>query len=197
MTVLLANVAKGQESDKPFHIGVGIGPSFLPGINDADSLGGSPGVGLNLHLLDAGYAIGKRFGITLSWVGGAHVFHAKFYQPSNGGDPFILEDKHTIKYGLVAIGPMYTFHITDRSFIDLKARVGRFYAGEKVNSTNYSMEQNTWSLGYSAGASYRLTLTSHFYVSAAADYASGKFEANRNVARLHVVNLNVGVGVQF
>jgi hypothetical protein len=63
---------KAQDQRNNGYIGVGLGPSFLLGNNDVKA-----GTGLTLNLLNVGYVIGKGFGVTGTWAGGAHAFDSE------------------------------------------------------------------------------------------------------------------------
>ncbi|MHA6248414.1 outer membrane beta-barrel protein [Pontibacter sp. CAU 1760] len=171
------------------YIGVGLGPSFLLGNSNLKA-----GKGLHLNLLNVGYAWGKGFGVTGTWVGGAHMFDSEV-TVHDQGTTYHLPAQVELSYGALMLGPMYTLHLTDDSFLDFKLRVGSLYTSEKTSSESYTATFENRSLGASLGVGYRKKIANRWCVMLSSDYYAGRKQytlgANQST---HILNLTGGVG---
>ena len=180
---------KAQDHRNNGYLGVGLGPSFLLGNNNIKA-----GTGLNLNLLNVGYVLGKGFGVTGTWVGGAHAFdsEATVYEQ---GTTYTLPAKAELSYGVLMIGPMYTLNLTDNSSLDFKARLGRLYTREKSTTEVSAYTSENTKLGASLGVGYRQKIANRWCLMLSSDYYAGRqqlsFEAGRNT---HVLNVTAGAG---
>lgn len=180
---------KAQDNRNNGYIGVGLGPSFLLGNNNVKA-----GTGLNLHLLNAGYVIGKGFGVTGTWAGGAHIFDSEVAVFSQG-DPATIPAKNELSYGVLMIGPMYTLNLTDDASLDFKAKLGPLYTRSKSTSEAHASTSQTISLGASLGIGYRQKIANRWCVMLSSDYYVGRqqlsFEASQNA---RILNVTTGLG---
>ena len=110
VTLLTFSNLRGQETEKRGYIGVNLGTSYLLNINESEGRWGA-----NVNLINAGYSFNNNIGITLKWMGAAHV---------------ISSDKE-IGYGAILIGPMYSIAVNDHTYLDLKFASGLFWIVEQ------------------------------------------------------------------
>ena len=179
---------KAQDLRNNGYIGGGLGPSFLPGQNEAKT-----GIGLHLNLLNVGYSIGKKgFGVTGTWVGGAHSFDTEI----KGFDPNVtFPAKTELGYGVLMVGPMYTLHLTDDSSLDFKLRTGPLYTSEKTTSESYTYTSENMSIGASLGVGYRKKIANRWCLMLSSDYYAGKQQINSGGSQsAHILSLTGGVG---
>lgn len=180
---------KAQEQQNRGYIGLGLGPSFLPGNKDVKT-----GTGLHLNLLNIGYSFGKGFGITGTWVGGAHMFDtdAAVY---NQGTVSTLPAEVELSYGALMVGPMYTFNLKEDACLDVKLRVGSLFTSEKSTSEVSSFTSENFGLGMSVGVGYRRKIANRWCVMLSSDYYMGKqqfsFTTGQNT---HILSFTTGVG---
>ncbi|RDV14527.1 hypothetical protein DXT99_14090 [Pontibacter diazotrophicus] len=179
---------KAQDHRNNGYIGVGLGPSFLPGNNYVNT-----GTGLNLSLLNVGYTIGKNFGVTGIWAGGAHIFDSEATIFILGTTP--LPAKVEISYGVLMVGPMYTLNLTDDSSLDFKLRLGSLYSSNKsTTEVSASTSENT-TLGASLGIGYRKKIANRWCIMLSSDYYAGRqqfsFEESQ---KTHILSFTAGVG---
>jgi hypothetical protein len=179
---------KAQDNRNNGYIGVGLGPSFLLGNNNVKA-----GTGLNLHLLNAGYVIGKGFGVTGTWAGGAHLFDSEVTVYGHGNPS--IPAKNELSYGVLMIGPMYTLNLTDVSSLDFKAKLGSLYTRSKSTSEAHASTSQTISLGTSLGIGYRQKIANRWCVMLSSDYYMGRqqlsFEGSQNA---RILNVTTGLG---
>ncbi|RIJ34278.1 outer membrane beta-barrel protein [Pontibacter oryzae] len=181
--------AKAQEQRNKGYIGLGLGPSFLPGNKDVKT-----GAGLHLNLLNVGYSFGKGFGVTGTWVGGAHAFDSEA-MVYNQGHTYALPTRVEVSYGVLMVGPMYTSNVSDDSSIDVKFRLGSLYTSEKSTSevSEYVSENRT--LGISLGVGYRRKIANRWCVMLSSDYYTGNqqfsFATSLNT---HILSFTTGIG---
>ena len=189
LLLLVYNVQlKAQDHRNNGYIGVGLGPSFLPGNNHVKA-----GTGLNLSLLNVGYIIGNGFGVTGIWAGGAHAFDSEATIYIQGATP--LPAKVELSYGVLMIGPMYTLNLTDDSSLDFKLRLGSLYTLNKSTSeVSASTSENT-TLGASLGVGYRKKIANRWCMMLSSDYYAGRqqygFAGGQNA---HILSFTAGVG---
>lgn len=180
---------KAQSNRNNGYIGVGLGPSFLLGNNNVKA-----GTGLHLNLLNAGYVLGKGFGITGTWAGGAHAFDTEATVHDQGTN-YTLPAQVELSYGMLMIGPMYTLNLTDDSSLDFKARLGTLYTREKSTSEVYAYTLENTTLSMSLGVGYRKKIANRWCLMLSSDYYAGRqqlgFAAGQNT---HILSLTAGVG---
>jgi len=187
---IVAGSVYGQDDRAQGYVGATIGASFLGGHTEEYS---KPGVGLNITLINFGYTLHKRFGVTAMWSGGAHRYQSL---PPDGLD----EEIHwETSYGMLMAGPMYTFNLSDNAWLDLKARVGTFWAIEQFERKQlYTSRRSTSSLGYSFGVTYRHKFAGHWCALLSSDYSTVKagdlFSFENHFAAL---NISAGIGFLF
>ncbi|MFD2247526.1 hypothetical protein [Pontibacter ruber] len=180
---------KAQGHRNNGYIGVGLGPSFVTGNNNVKA-----GTGLHLNLLNVGYVIGKGFGITGTWVGGAHAFdsEATVYDQ---GSTYTLPAQAELSYGVLMIGPMYTLNLTDNSSLDFKARVGRLYTREKSTSEAYASTSENTTLGASLGVGYRKKIANRWCLMLSSDYYAGRQQLSfAGDQSTHILSFTSGIG---
>jgi len=184
--------ADAQSVERQGYIGIGIGPSFLMGYTLADE---KAKTGLNITLLDFGYVFAKGFGVSASWVGGAHNFNPGIISITINNVNLTGKISGTVSYGALMVGPLYSLKLTDKSFINIKARCGMFYSKESMSMNLFESESEKSSLGYSVTISYQLKIAKRWCVMLTADYYSGTLESiSSSNDRLNVLALNAGVG---
>ncbi|MDX5422052.1 MAG: porin family protein, partial [Hymenobacteraceae bacterium] len=164
LLLLAFNVpSKAQDQHSRGYIGVGLGPSFIPGNNQVKT-----GTGLHLNLLNVGYVIGKGFGVTGTWVGGAHAFDAEV-TAYNQGTTSTLPAQVELSYGVLMIGPMYTLNLADDASLDFKLRFGSLYTYEKTTSETVSFTSENRTLGASLGVGYRKKIANRWCIMLSSD----------------------------
>lgn len=115
IALFAAGPVRAQTEERRGFIGLGIGPS-LPFGTFADASAGNPRAGRAFPgyidtMLNIGYRRGERFGIAAFFSYGEYVMR-------NGGD-----DDWWQVAGLT-VGPMYTYPLSAKAAVDLKATVG-------------------------------------------------------------------------
>ncbi|MBD1395759.1 outer membrane beta-barrel protein [Pontibacter sp. JH31] len=193
LTLLLLAVIqvslKAQDSPRKGYIGVGLGPSFLLGSKEVKT-----GTGLHLNLLNVGYTIGKGFGITGTWVGGAHALDVEDAGHHHGSSS--TSSAHVeVNYGVLMIGPMYTLNLTDVDALDVRLRLGSFYTSEKRTSETLVYTSENRTLGTSIGIGYRRKFANRWSLMLSSDYYAGKqqiYVAGDQSTR--ILNFTSGVG---
>mgnify|MGYP005756446697 CR=1 FL=1 len=190
LLLLAFNVpSKAQDQHNKGYIGVGLGPSFIPGNNQVKT-----GTGLHLNLLNVGYVIGKGFGVTGTWVGGAHAFDAEV-TAYNQGTTSTLPAQVELSYGVLMIGPMYTLNLADDASLDFKLRFGSLYTYEKTTSETVSFTSENRTLGASLGVGYRKKIANRWCIMLSSDYYTGRqqfsFAADQST---HILSFTAGVG---
>jgi len=188
--LLACNVSlNAQDQRNNGFIGVGLGPSFLIGNNNVKA-----GTGLNLTLLNAGYAWGKGFGITGVWAGGAHIFDAET-TVYNQGTIYTLPAHVELSYGVLMIGPMYTLNMTDDSALDFKVRLGSLYTSEKTTTETSATTSEKMTLSASFGVGYRKKIANRWCLMLSSDYYAARQQytitSNQNT---HILSFTTGVG---
>lgn len=191
ITLLGFIVVKGQvERKSSGYVGINIGTSYLLNKNPSGI-----DVGANLNLINAGYSFSNNMGITLKWMGGAHIFSSDM----------------EIGYGAILIGPMYSFLILDRTFLDLKFASGMFWTEEKTMyrptdpndpllSVNFVQRTKTIRIAnFAAGLALRHNIGNHWTLLLLAEYNAGKHSSFGLIEgdHLKVLNFNAGVGFRF
>lgn len=179
---------KAQDQRNRGYIGVGLGPSFILGNNNVKA-----GTGLNLNLLNVGYVIGKGFGVTGVWAGGAHRFDSEATIYVHGSTP--SPAKVEFSYGVLMIGPMYTLNLTEDASLDFKLRLGRLYTYNKATTADSeSISENT-TLGASLGVGYRKKVANRWCVMLSSDYYGGRRQYNfTGEQNTHLLSFTAGVG---
>lgn len=184
--------AHAQFTERRGYIGIGIGPSFLMGYELANE---KAKAGLNLALLDFGYVFAKGFGISASWTGGAHNFDPGNVTITIDNNTLTGKIEGTVSYGTLMVGPLYSLKLSDRSFINLKARCGMLYTKESMTMNLYSRELEKSSFGYSVAISYQLKIAKRWCIMLSGDYCSGEMESlSSSNNRLNALALNAGIG---
>jgi hypothetical protein len=180
---------KAQDNRNNGYIGLGLGPSFLLGNSNIKA-----GTGLNLTLLNAGYVLGKGFGITGTWAGGAHVFDSEATVHGHGST-FTVPAQTELSYGVLMIGPMYTLNLTDDSSLDFKAKLGSLYTREKSTSEVSDYTSNQITLGASLGVGYRKKIANRWCVMVSSDYYAARQQFNMSAGQnTHILSLTTGLG---
>ena len=188
LIVFVGNVY-GQENARGY-IAISAGPNFLFGESNPDF---EPGVGLNLTLANFGYTLGKGFGIAVIWAGGAHKSQSTTIMDGVYGKAY-----WRVGYGMFMFGPQYTFRLSDRSALDLKARIGSFYAREEITMNIFELNSEKFSLGYSLGATYRYSFAKRWCAILSCDYSSGDTDGLVTYEkRMLAISTNAGIGFQF
>jgi hypothetical protein len=181
---------KAQDQRNNGYIGVGLGPSFLLGNNNIKA-----GTGLNLTLLNAGYVLGKGFGITGTWAGGAHVFDSEVTVYDYRGTTHTIPAQAELSYGVLMIGPMYTLNLTDDSSLDFKAKLGSLYTRERYTSEVSDYTSNKMTLGASLGLGYRKKIANRWCVMVSSDYYAARQQFSMSAGQnTHILSLTTGVG---
>jgi hypothetical protein len=177
--------------DKRGYVGVNIGRSYVFNVNRSERT-----FGANINLVNAGYSFKNNLGITLKWMGAAHI-------PA---------DNNKFGYGAIFIGPMYSVLVAENTFLDLKFATGLFWMNEKFKSVFISPDFGTitstgeqswssWSLtNFAAGLTLRYHFAKSWSALALAEYNSGKTNGDSYFIRdkhLNALTLNAGVAVRF
>lgn len=166
-----------------------ITPGYMNGLNSntLENLSLNPGgVGLTINLIDAGYFIGKNWGVSLKWQGGAHVL-----QRSN--EEFINS------FGALMIGPIYTFPVSQKMNIDAKARVGRMYMGSEYEYNVNGILITSINEYSKVGVEFGISLRYHFAPkwSWLNNLEFQKQFVERNSFEISRINLSTGIGFRF
>lgn len=189
LLLALHTTLKAQNDRNNGFIGVGLGPSLLIGNSNLKA-----GTGLNLNLLHVGYVWGKGFGVTGTWVGGAHMFDSEATVHDQGNSHKVPAQVE-ISYGALMLGPMYTLHITNNSSMDFKARIGSLYTREKATSevSAYTSEKTT--LSASLGVGYRKKIANRWCLMLSSDYFAGRKQYTLGADQsTHILSFTGGVG---
>lgn len=182
--------SKGQGKEKSGYIGVNLGTSFLLNCNDSKG-----SVGANLNLINAAYSFKNNFGITLKWMGAAHVI-------SKGNE---------VGYGAILIGPMYSVPINDRTYLDLKLASGLFWVTEQVKDFLVPIDPNdpifvdskqsfrTLSLtNFAAGLALRHNFAKRWTLLILTEYNSGRNpDYSFYITGKHLQALSLNAGIAF
>lgn len=200
LLLLLVFCSLSAVSQKTFdngYIGVGIGPSFL--INHSGFSNGKVGTGLNLNLLNFSYSFTDHFAISTLWSGGAHLTEASIIVTGPQGDPIFSEGNYTISYGVLMLGPSYSFKISKRSKLNLNLRVGSFYWQEDFNSSsflNFSVSNRRFS--YNLGVTHQYNFAKRWCVLTNLDLATAKISTlQTDEQRVTPISITTGVGFKF
>ncbi|WP_372775132.1 outer membrane beta-barrel protein [Mangrovibacterium sp.] len=131
----LALNVMSQETESKGYLGLMLGPSFPYGsyASSGDYHDGYAQTGVNINLLTFGYEIWKNLGITASWSGMANPLD-------------LFGTDGTMAVGNLMIGPMYSFHLSDKIDLDLRLMVGYtteqrdvdFYETETANGPSWA-----------------------------------------------------------
>jgi len=137
-------------------------------------------VGLNINLIDAGYTIGKKWGIALKWQGGAYI---------NELDSEVLMSN----FGMIMLGPMYSVGLGNDLFLDLKLRTGTMYSGNTYEDRyGYESESSYFSLGWEGGATLRYNFASRWASINNLEYQNQFSPYNERISRI-----NISSGIAF
>ncbi|WP_395049341.1 outer membrane beta-barrel protein [Flavobacterium sp.] len=148
--------ANAQESKG--YIGVSFGASFPSG--DLTKVDNAK-TGFNLGLINAGYRFTETYGMTFNWGSTAYNFSDVY-----GYD-------YTFAIGYLAIGPMFSFPLSNKIGLDLKPQIafttGVFDDGTDTFNTNSST-------GLLLGSSINFPFAKHWGLAFNLDYLSTKFK---------------------
>jgi len=189
VTLLAFFSVKGQGKEKSGYIGVNLGTSYLLNSNESEGI-----VGANLNLINVGYSFQNKVGITLKWMGAAHI----------------ISEDNEVGYGAILIGPMYSIPISDRTYLDLKFASGLFWIIEEIKlsstdpndpilSSNFKQSTRTLSLSnFAAGLTLRQNFAKRWALLFLTEYNSGKSsDFNINITGKHLQALSFNVGIAF
>ncbi len=175
VTVLaLFALSFANAQDSKGYIGISLGAGF--GGGDLDDM--DLGTGFNLGLINAGYRFSENFGATLNW----------------GATGFSVNDVDaTIGVGYLAIGPMVSLPVGEKSSIDFKPQYAFTSAvievfGEKATETGS---------GFLLGASYNFSIANHWGLAVNLDYLSAKITEDGEDFKPTVVNTSLGIQYRF
>ena len=186
---------KAQDRDKRGYVGISLGPSFLAGYDGSID----PGTGLTIGLLNFSYRIVDRFGISLVWSGGAHIWKADMPYFDGNGNPITVPMDYTLSYGTLMIGPMYSIKLSDDSSLEIKPRFGTFGMGVEMSSDVVNGTEEKSSLSYAFAMTYRKAFATHWCVTFSGDYCAG-LNQSANLDddwKVKPLTLQMGVGFQF
>ena len=185
---------RAQVPDKRGYIGMSLGPSFLAGYWASN---GKTGTGLNINLINFGYVLGKGFGVSAAWVGGAHLFHSRSYvlNGQGNGNSYSFPVDSEVSYGMLLVGPMYCVALSGNSYLDFRGRCGVSHTTEKMSSSQFGGNLSTESVGYSIGVGYRIKLAPRWCILLSGDYYSGRMHSVFSASkRITPISLNAGIG---
>ena len=152
ITISIFSFAKAQDSKG--YIGISFGAAFPGGdLINADNAG----TGINLSLINAGYRFSEKVGLTLNWGASAY----------NLGD-----NTTTVGIGYLAIGPMFTFPISDKLSVDSKPQIALTSGSVDDGTDNFDFNK---SVGLLIGSSINYSIANHWELSLNLDYMSTKF----------------------
>lgn len=170
-----------QDVDKRGFIGLNIGTSYILNKQPKDA-----GVGANVNLLNFGYQIKNGFGISLKWMGGAHIYKT-------------LNSQNEIGYGAILVGPMYSVVLSESVKLDCKIQSGIFWVEEKMTGGDFKGAFRSIGVkSLSAGLTMRYNFAKRWVCMLIADYNTGSAPGGLlSGERLHSVTLNAGIGFRI
>jgi hypothetical protein len=153
--IILSIFSFAKAQDSKGYVGISLGAAFPGG--DVTKLDEAK-TGLNLSLINAGYRFSDRVGMTFNW----------------GATAYTLSDNvSTIAIGYLAIGPMFSFPISDKFSVDSKPQL----ALTSATFNDGTIKANTnKSVGYIIGSSLNYAIADHFELSLNLDYLGTKFK---------------------
>ncbi len=163
---ILVTPAKAQVKSRSGYIGVGVGPSFLTGVDVANK---KTLVGLHINLLDAGYVFYKGLGVNAIWSG------AGFVHENEPDAPNVFRSEVFI--GTLMLGPMYSLDLSETANLRFMGRVGPLTIKEQGVSNSEHMRLS-WSIATAyqkrIGERLALTVSANYYHSQPYDYSGGE-----------------------
>jgi hypothetical protein len=152
--IILSIFSFAKAQDSKGYVGISLGAAF-PGGDVTTDFGSK--TGLNLSLINAGYRFSDRVGMTFNWGASAYK---------------LSDDQSTFAIGYLAIGPMFSFPISDKFSVDSKPQIA--YLGGTINDGTDEVDFNK-SLGLIIGSSINYAIANHWELSLNFDYLSTKF----------------------
>jgi hypothetical protein len=213
-TMTLAQEAKPATTGKSFYLAASVGPSFPVGdySTTKDINSGFAKIGYNVNL-NFGYNITNRLGIASTAFYGFNKLNEKAINDNlNNGGPTVgsVGVDHWQYHGIV-VGPMTTFDLADKVYLDLKALGGIASANFPVFKSGSSSSPEKWKTAFALrlGGDIRYNFNSQFTFFSSIDYnfMKPKWKFTETVdnqtirvdvaQRMETLNINLGVGYIF
>lgn len=176
---LTSNAQTDQE--KRGYIGITIGPAFPKADLKAKI---DNGTGLNLNLINFGYTIRKKWGLSASWLGGAHLSKS-------------MQTDAITAYGALLAGPSYSRMISDRSYLRLKGMIGFVHSLFEYKTTDFTVTTQSLSVGYSLGAVYQYNFSKNLCLLLNSEYLTARSSIFDTHGKIAAININAGVGFRL
>jgi hypothetical protein len=183
LSILLCANISAQPKEKKGFIGILIVPS-IPVANFADNSLDNKSAGFakksyTNYFIDFGYRFGKNLGLSATY------FTSNYKIDSSAADL-------SWGFGGITAGPMWSTHVADKFFLDLRVNFGYTTADIFVKD-NLPKEYSGHGLGIDTRVSLRYNLFRHWCVLAEAGYLSSnqKFGDGRK-EKIQIINLGLG-----
>lgn len=165
-------------------IALTLGPSFPVGQQPKSTdFASFPETGSNINLVNFGYNFGGVLGICGSWFGTAYQLNNRTNYNSVWG------------YGGLMAGPMATFALSERSFIDFRGMVG--FSGYEYQ-TSFSNKEDVTDFCFNLGTQARLNFAPRWGILVGLDYFNTKTKILDGQNRsLSAINLSFGLIFNF
>jgi hypothetical protein len=177
--------------------------AFTAGTNSLSDFdyGFKTGIGLSFSVFNLGYTPrGKGLGFNVASNFGVHRYKNTYLF----NQTYRIDNRHTLIYGTMMAGPMYTFKWSEKSRLEIKARAGFFqWQDHQLSQTDgpFGFSEFTAKkigLGYSMGTGYQRMLSSRSALLFAIDYHVGpKGTFFSSTDKLKTVNVMCGVALYF
>jgi len=148
--------------------------------------GGNANRGIQYNLLNLGIKINDRFGIASNLIVGKNqidtsVNGARYFSPWY--------------YAVISLGPMFTFPISSRSFVDIKPMIGRTYLN--ANSLDFFTAFRGTEFAFVFSTTYRYILHRRINLIMNADFMSTEVASSENSDTQEFDNFSLSVGLGF
>lgn len=158
LAIFAIGFANAQESKG--YIGLSLGASFPSG----DLKNSNASTGINLGLINAGYRFTETIGVTLNW--GSTAYNCAYYDSGYAYE-------YTYGIGYLAIGPMFSFPLTNKIGLDLKPQIA-LTTGISDDGV-YRLQSNS-ATGFLLGSSVNYPISRHWGLAINLDYLTTKFD---------------------
>ena len=176
--VFCVQLLTAQDRKSNGFIALTVGPSFPMGQQSGSASFSESGAHLNL--VNFGYNFGGVLGVCGSWFGTS-------YQLKNTNSVWA--------YGGMMAGPMATFALSERSFIDFRGMVG--FSGYEYQ-TSFSNKEDVTDFCYNFGSQVRMNFAPRWGILVGLDYFNTKTKILDGQNRsLSSINLSFGLIFNF
>ena len=175
-------LATGQETEPKGYLGFMLGPSFPYGSYAASGNfdDGYAQTGANVNLLTFGYRVWQHLGITASWSGMANPLD-------------VFGTDGTIAVGNLMVGPMYSFRLSDKLELDLRAMLG--YTTEQLKM-DYQETATATGPSWAVGAMLHYNIASRWQLLLSLENYQTKLDIQPN-SDPTVLLINASAGVAY